>query len=61
MIDLDRLTTEQRNAATLHIDELPVPDMLRTIHEEDKKVFEAVESALPMIARAVATIAVRRK
>ena len=53
MIDLDRLTTEQRNAATLHIDELSVPDMLRTIHEEDKKVFEAVESALPMIARAV--------
>ena len=61
MIDLDRLTTEQRNAATLHIDELPVPDMLRTIHEEDKKVFEAVESALPMIARAVETIAVRLK
>lgn len=61
MIDLDRLTTEQRNAATLHIDELSVPDMLRTIHEEDKKVFEAVESALPMIARAVEIIAVRLK
>lgn len=61
MIDLDKLTTEQRNAATLHIDELSVPDMLRTIHEEDKKVFEAVESALPMIARAVEIIAVRLK
>ena len=61
MIDLDRLTTEQRNAATLHIDELSVPDMLRTIHEEDKKVIGAVESALPMIAQAVEIIAVRLK
>ena len=61
MIDLDRLTTEQRNAATLHIDELSVSDMLRTIHDEDRKVFEAVENALPMIARAVEIIAVRLK
>ena len=59
MIDLDKLTTEQRNAATLHIDELPIPDMLRTIHEEDKNIIGAVESALPMIARAVEIIAVR--
>jgi len=61
MIDLDKLTTEQRNAATLHIDELPIPDMLRTIHEEDKNIIGAVESALPMIARAVEIIAVRLK
>lgn len=61
MIDLDKLTTEQRNTATLHIDELPIPDMLRTIHEEDKNIIGAVESALPMIARAVEIIAVRLK
>ena len=61
MIDLDKLTTEQRNAATLHIDELSIPDMLRTIHEEDKNIIGAVESALPMIARAVEIIAVRLK
>ena len=61
MIDLDKLTTEQRNAATLHIDELPIPDMLCTIHEEDKNIIGAVESALPMIARAVEIIAVRLK
>ncbi len=53
MIDLQKLSTEERNPATTHIDELSTLDMLRTINEEDKKVALAVEKILPVIAKAV--------
>lgn len=53
MIDLQKLSTEERNPATTHIDELSTLDMLRAINEEDKKVALAVEKILPVIAKAV--------
>ena len=57
MIALEKLTTEQRNPATEHIDELPTLDMVTLMNAEDKKVAEAVEKILPQIASAIDLIA----
>jgi len=57
LIALEKLTTEQRNPATEHIDELPTLDMVALMNAEDKKVAEAVEKILPQIARAIDLIA----
>jgi len=57
LIALEKLTTEQRNPATEHIDELPTLDMVALMNAEDRKVAEAVEKILPQIARAIDLIA----
>src|SRR5829696_1132075 len=46
-------TTERRNPASTRLDEMPVEAILRLMNEEDRKVPEAVEKALPRIAEAV--------
>lgn len=56
MIDLQKLSTERRNPATAHIDELSTLSMLQVINDEDKKVALAVEKILPEIAKAVDVI-----
>ena len=53
MIDLQKLTTERRNPASAHIDELSTLEMVQVINGEDKKVALAVEKILPEIAKAV--------
>jgi N-acetylmuramic acid 6-phosphate etherase len=50
---LNELTTEQRNAASMKIDAESVLGVLRIINNEDKKVALAVESQIPFIAQAV--------
>lgn len=45
--------TEQRNPVSQRLDELSVDSILRLMNEEDRKVPEAVEKALPRIAEAV--------
>ena len=49
-------TTEGTNANTHDIDKLPALEALELINREDAKVAEAVEAALPDIARAVEAI-----
>lgn len=51
--ELSQLLTEQQNPRTLHIDELSALEIVRLINEEDKKVADAVEAALPDIAHAI--------
>lgn len=58
-MNLKELTTEQRNPRTLHIDELPTPEIARLINEEDQGVPRAVHAILPDIARAIDLIAAR--
>jgi N-acetylmuramic acid 6-phosphate etherase len=53
---LEKLLTEQLNPASSSIDTLTVEQMLRLIHEEDRKVAAAVEREIPSIARAVEAI-----
>ncbi|MGE5313445.1 MAG: N-acetylmuramic acid 6-phosphate etherase [Acidobacteriota bacterium] len=50
---LQKITTEQRNEASMNIDACSVTDILTIINNEDKKVAYAVEAAIPEIARAV--------
>lgn len=53
--------TEQDNPKTANIDELPTLEALRLINDEDKKVAEAIEKALPEIASSVDKIVERLK
>lgn len=53
MTDIGKLATEQRNAASEHIDRLPTLDMVRLINNEDKNVAGAVETVCPQIAEAI--------
>jgi N-acetylmuramic acid 6-phosphate etherase len=50
---LKRLTTEQRNPASMDIDAKSVEEILLIINSEDKKVAPAVEKEIPYIAQAV--------
>lgn len=52
-LDLSRLTTEQRNPRSRHLDALPTLEMLRVFNEEDQTVASAVARALPAIAALV--------
>jgi N-acetylmuramic acid 6-phosphate etherase len=54
--ELSGLTTESRNPGSMNLSELPVPDILRLINNEDKKVASAVEKVLPEVEEAVELI-----
>ncbi len=58
-IDLDRLTTEERNPRSEHLDALDTLDMVRLINAEDATVAAAVGAVAPQIARAIDAIAER--
>jgi N-acetylmuramic acid 6-phosphate etherase len=58
-LDLSKLVTEGRLAASMQIDQMGTEEMLRIINEQDKLVALAVERELPQIARAVDLIAER--
>jgi N-acetylmuramic acid 6-phosphate etherase len=45
--------TEEPNPRTAHIDEVPTADLVRLIHDEDRRVADAVAGALPELARLV--------
>ncbi len=47
------LTTEQRNPLTMDIDTRSIPEILKIINEEDKRVASAVESEIIYITEAV--------
>jgi len=50
---LTRLSTEQRNPASMDIDARSIDEILRIINNEDKRVALAVEGELPFITKAV--------
>lgn len=58
-MNLATLSTEARNPASEHIDQLSTIEMLRLINDEDAKVAVAVAAELPHIANAVDAIADR--
>jgi len=59
VVDLDKISTEQRNAASVHIDKVSTLEMVTIINNEDKKVPAAVSKILPEIAKAVDVISER--
>ena len=52
-MNLDKLTTERRNPETMNLDGMSVAEMLAQMNQEDRKVPEAIELALPKIEQAV--------
>ena len=51
--EFQKLLTEERNLATIDIDKKSIPEILKAINSEDKKVPYAVEKEIPNIAKAV--------
>ena len=54
---LTRLSTEQRNPASMDIDARSISEILRVINTEDKKVAIAVEGELEFVGKAVEIVA----
>lgn len=52
-MDLSRMTTEKRNAATMDLDRMTPLEIAAVMNREDRKVPQAIESALPQIARTI--------
>lgn len=57
MINTDKINTEKRNPNTTHIDSLNTLDMVTLMHSESKRAYDAIDVALPEIAKAVDKIA----
>lgn len=53
---LQALTTEARNPRSTHLDTAPLEEVLRLIHDEDRRAVEAVTPELPFIEQAVRRI-----
>lgn len=53
MIDLTKLTTEQRNPETMDLDIMSPIEFVTKMNEEDHKVAEGVKEVLPEVAKAV--------
>jgi N-acetylmuramic acid 6-phosphate etherase len=52
-LELENITTEQRNPKSQNIDALSTLEILKTINDDDKKVPSAVAKEIPYIAQAV--------
>ncbi|MBI4469203.1 MAG: N-acetylmuramic acid 6-phosphate etherase [Acidobacteria bacterium] len=57
--DMKDLITEQNNPNTRDIDDLPTSDLVRLIHEEDHRIFDAIGPVLHAVAAAIDRIAER--
>lgn len=57
MLNLNALSTEQRNPKTLNIDKLSTLELVEVINEEDQAVPRAISKILPKIAEAIDIIA----
>lgn len=53
MLSLDSLDTEKRNINTMNLDELSTVEIIEKINQEDKKIADCVEPAIPKIGEAV--------
>ena len=55
-MDLSRMTTEKRNAATMDLDQMTALEIAAVMNQEDRKVPLAIEKALPQIARTIEAV-----
>ena len=56
MIDLNNMSTEQRNENTVNLDTMSILDALKTMNSEDAKVAEAIGKELYHIEKAVKAV-----
>lgn len=55
-MNLDKLTTEQRNERTMDLDNLPTIEILRLMNDEDQSVPSSIRKALPQIEQVVEAV-----
>lgn len=53
MVELSRLQTEQRNPATMHLDQFSPLEIAQSMNMEDAKTVAAISPVLPQIATAM--------
>ena len=53
MLDLTKLTTEQRNPKTMELDTFSSLEIARVMNEENNRVIEGIDRVLPQIATAI--------
>jgi N-acetylmuramic acid 6-phosphate etherase len=53
LIDLSKLTTEQRNPETMNLDQMTPLEIAETMNRQDAKVIEAVKEVLPQVAKVI--------
>lgn len=53
MVDLSKLTTEQRNPTTMNLDQMSALEIATTMNREDSNVVKGVQEVLPEIARTI--------
>ena len=53
MLDLTKLTTEQRNPRTMELDTFSSLEIARVMNEENNRVIEGIDRVLPQIATAI--------
>ena len=58
---MENSTTEARNEATMHLDEMTVEEALITMNKEDQQVPLAVRKAIPQLTKVIKTIAQYKK
>jgi len=54
--NINQLTTESRNPASAHLDEMSIADIVTLMNQEDAKVSQSIQPQLSAIAQAVALI-----
>jgi N-acetylmuramic acid 6-phosphate etherase len=52
-MNLEGLSTEQRNPNTMNLDQMSVLEILQTMNNEDQKVPESIKKAIPVIEKLV--------
>ncbi|MCI1858019.1 MAG: N-acetylmuramic acid 6-phosphate etherase [Sporolactobacillus sp.] len=52
-MDLEKLTTEQRNAKTMNLDQLSIAEILKLMNNEDQFVPKRIQKVLPQVEQAV--------
>ncbi|NCB32667.1 MAG: N-acetylmuramic acid 6-phosphate etherase [Erysipelotrichia bacterium] len=53
MVDLSKLTTEQRNPATMNLDQMSAAEIATAMNSEDSNTVRAISEVIPEIARAI--------
>ena len=46
-------STESRNTASMHLDEMTIIEALQTMNEEDKKVPQEISKVIPQLAEVI--------
>ena len=53
MLELSKLTTEQRNPRTVDLDTMTTLQIVQAMNDEDERVVQAVHAVLPQVAEAI--------